>query len=627
MTQGTIDVPRKAMTDKAGNASVRGHYSKSTEDDAPARIDVDVRLDRMITQTTKEDLSSLKQAVEQKQESLTGHFRVEPPVFHLREKALRAVGEAKKWGDAIQDRRTKGDVLGVMKAMVELYKVQKKGKPVVERLLSLHSDSGKDVEALGTHEKTFRKLELLVSSFQFTMVKGNQQRAELDSPLDNHLEARLVARLGEKDVPVSNVPVKFTYDPDVSTVEPRSVLTDKDGYSRAGVRRVEPGDGNHVDTFISASPDGTVPGGWLPESLGEQFITRLKENALRFRVTRPRGCVSADPFRGPLYELACDLVSGANESVGKVTVVRGFVERTSGDRHPLSDRIEEALKDGLTLSKQVKVLEPSTPADAVPPRDPDAEVSGQYEADARGRILLVHAKLSRLTTHGKENENVAEVAIPLNDVPKTGQSAFPSSVHDLPVVPDPLRKATATHDKWVETFWTHRNPRAEFSTEVQPEQESYQEGDHPTFDFKTDRKCHLWVFAVDVKGKVVVLLPNFYQKDPPLIRAGGKVPIPDPEKFKITIKPPFGAERVKTVCTTRPIDVVASGHIGTLTKDAPLFVFPRDKKRKAESLTGVTLKPEEWSEAHTTVNTFPKGQTVTRGKRGLQALGLVSTDE
>ena len=832
LTQGTIDVPPKAMTDKAGKVSVRGHYSQSTKDDAPARIDVNVRLDQMITQMTNEDLSAFKQAVEQKQNSLTVRFRVQPPVFHLRKEALGVVGDAEKWSAAIRDRRAKGDilgvmkamaelyrvqnmgkpvvgrllrlhpdsgkdvdalgapketrdalesvlrslevkivsgdnqqaveqaalpepfvvqvlagkdpvagvpvaftvqegtitvpssreitdkdgkveaegryptplenddaarieakvsldeitknypdalkqvvepkqkrlavdfhvkppvfhlldeargivgkakkwkseiqahgtkrdVLGVMKAMAELYKVQNMGRPVVERLLRLHPDSGKDVDALGAPEETHHKLERLVSSFQFTLVNGDQQRAELDRPLNKALEAQLVAKLEEKDVPVSNVPVQFTFDQDRGTVEPRSVLTDEEGYVRAGVRRVDPGDGNDENTFITASPDGTGLGRWLPESLRTRFITDLKEKELRFRITRPRGCVSADPFRGPLYKLACDLVKDANESVGKFTVVRDFVERTSGDRHPLSDRIEEALKAGLTLSKQVRVLEPSTSENTLIPHDPDVEVSGLYEADAQGKSLRVDAKLSRLTNHGKEAETVAEATIPLNDLPGTGQSDLPSSAHDLPVVPDP--SGFATHDEWVETFWTHRNPRAAFRTEMQSEKEFYQEGDHPTFLFRTDRDCYLWVFAVDVKGNGGVLLPNFYRQKPPLIRARGRVSIPNPAEFSITIHPPFGSERVKTVCTTRPIDVVASQHVYALTAQSPLFGFSRENQRfrlvGGASLAGVTLDPGEWSEAHTTVITVPKGQTMTRGMRGLQDLGLVSTKE
>lgn len=641
VTQGTIDVPDTARTDEDGNASVVGHYSKSPEDDASAWIDVAVRLDHMLNQTTNEDLSALKQAIEQKQKSFTHRFHVRPPVFHLRKKALQAVDEAKKLDDRIRDSRTKEDVLGVMEAMAKLYKVQDKGKPVVERLLRLHPDSGKDVDTLGAPDATLSKLKRLVSSFHFTLVNGDQQRAELDRPLNNALEARLVAKLGETDVPVSNVPVRFTFDQGRGTVKPRSVLTDEEGYVRASVRHVEPGDGNHVNTFVTASPDGTGPRGWLPESLHTGFITHLKENDLRFWITRPRGCVSANPFRGPLYKLACELVKDANESVGKLdenerlkkTVVRGFVERTSDDRHPLSDRIEEALRDGLTLTKQVKVLEPpSTPGDAVTPRDPDVEVSGQWQYWADARSLWVTAKLSRLTNHGKEDESVAEVTIPLKDVPRTEQSVLPSSAHDLPVLPDP--SGFATHDEWVETFLAHRNPRAAFSTKVEAEQKVYQEGDHATFVFRTDRDCYLWVFAVDVKGNGVVLLPNFYQKDPPLIHAGKKkhlIPDPKEKAFKITIRSPFGVERVKTVCTTRSIDVVASGHVRALTAQSPLFDFSRENQRfrlvGGASLTGVTLDPGEWSEAHTTVITLPKGQIMTRGMRGLQDLGLVSMEE
>ena len=621
--EGTITVSSfRKNTDKHGRFEVEGRYPTPLENDDAARIEAKVPLHEI----TKNYPDALKPPVEDNQERFTVSFHVRPPVFHLRQEALVMVGKAKKLESEIQEHETQGNVLGVMKAMAELYKLQKKGKPVVERLVRLHPDSGKDVDALGAPDETHHKLERLVSSFQFTLVDGDQQRAELDRPLNKALEARLVAKLGENNVPVADVPVQFTFDQDRGTVAPRSVSTDKDGYIRADVSRVEPGDGNHVNTFITARLDGTGTGRWLPESLRTKFIAHLKKNARRFRITRPRGCVSADPFRGPLYKLACDLVKDANESVGKFTVVRGFVERTSGDRHPLSDRIEEALKDGLTLSKQVEVLEP-TPGDALTPRDPDVEVSGRYGADARG--LWVNAKLSRLTKQGKEAENVAEATIPLNDLPKTGQSALPSSDHDLPVVPDP--SGSATHDEWVEIFWTHRNPRAAFSTEVQPEKEFYQEGDHPTFLFRTDRDCYLWVFAVDVKGNGGVLLPNFYQKDPRLIRAGERVTIPDPKEFSITIHPPFGSERVKTVCTTRPIDVVASRHVRALTVQSPLFDFSRENQRfrfvGGASLTGVTFDPGEWSEAHTTVITGPKGQTMTRGMRGLRDLGLVSTEE
>ena len=651
--KGTITLSSsRKITDKDGKVEAEGRYPTPLENDDAARIEAKVSLDEI----TKNYPDALKQVVEPNQKRLAVDFHVKPPVFHLLDEALEMVDKAKGLKFEIQAHETKRDVLGVMKAMVELYKVQNKGKPVVERLVRLHSDSREDVKALHAPEETLSKLKRLVSSFRFTDVKGADQQAVFNSQLNEALSAKLEAKLKEEYVPAQDVPVRFEVkrgEEGIADVEHDDPLkTDGAGYVHASVKRVEPGNLKHRHISIFAKVDSRKLG----------FITDLEENnrhfeaTQKFTITRPHACKSGNSFRALVYELACDLAKQVNQSKGKPTVVRDFVmiKNTSRDCHPLSNHIEEALKVGLkltkqvkvqeppsgaevtqkcgaTLTKQVKVQEPSTSENALTPRAPEVEVSGLYQI--RGKNLWVNATLNRLTKDGKKDDLEAESgkSIPLDDLPE--KVHVPSSDDDLPVVPDP--SGFATHDEWVETFWIHPKPLAAFSTEIQPKKEYYNDKENPRFSFRTKKKCYLWVFSIGKTGNVYMLIPNYHNKKPRLVHEGEKVRIPDPTKdlkLKLTIKPPFGTERVKTICTEHHIDIVAPHHVDELTnKDNPVLKFSRENGRfrlvGGASLTGVTLDPGEWSEAHTTVITLPEGQTMTRGMRGLRDLGLVSTEE
>ena len=645
--KGTITLSSsRKITDKDGKVEVEGRYPQlPKKDEEDARIKVKVLLDEI----TKNYPDALKQLVKQKPEALMVKFQVLAPVFHLRKEARGMVDKAKGLKFEIQAHETKRDVLGVMKAMVELYKVQNMGSSVAERLLRLHPDSGKDVDALGDPDETRRELKDLVSSFQFTLVSGDQQWAKLGRPLKEPLKARLVAELGEETVPVAGVPVQFTFDKtldidktldkkDGGEIKTRSVWTNDEGYVHAKVLHVEPGDGKHQKTSVTVSLDDTRLKEWLPELLHPKFPD-LKNNNLVFSITRPLGCKASDDFARVLYKMACALVSKGvrDEDIKRLktkhpkTVVsvtkRGSKQEDQQESH-LNARMEQSLRGGLSLTRQLTVLTDSNSGDA---SDAAVRVSGTYQISNKQEISVSVNFETRVNDYYNLRAHEIE-KIPLKKLGKDKSvftddlRALSSSAHDLPVVPDP--SGFATHDEWVKTFWTHHNPRAAFRTEVQPKKESYNDKENPRFSFSTKKKCYLWVFSIDVKGNVYMLLPNFYQKDLQLIRAGEWVTIPDPTKFSITIGHPFGAERVKTICTEHHIDIVAPHHVDELTnKDNPALTFSRENGRfsfvKAVSLTGAG----EWSEAHTTVITLPKGQTMTQGMRGLQDLGLVSTEE
>ena len=247
-------------------------------------------------------------------------------------------------------------------------------------------------------------------------------------------------------------------------------------------------------------------------------------------------------------------------------------------------------------------------------------MSGVYEL-YRGN-LLVKATLTRLTDHGLES--ASETTIPRSAVPMKDFLSLTSSTHDLSLLSK--YSDSATHDEWVEALWHYHNPEQEFRTWIKPQKSVYQNNENAVFFFKTERDCYLWVFAIDVTGNGAVLLPNTYRRDlrQTLVRADeGWVSIPGPaDQFMLPVSLPFGAERIKTVCTTRATSLVSPASIRALDNRSPMFVFSRDNQRFRDVGVGLALNPDEWSEAHTMVSTIPKGRDTTRGQQGLESRGF-----
>ena len=621
VTQGRIDVPHTAWTDAQGKAQVVARYSVEIEE--PARIEARVLLD----QVTHEYPEALKQQVLKRSPQFTARFQVLPPVYHLLTHSQQLVSEGDTLHSRIQTAHKEGDVFLLMGALSELHAVQTEWDQVMERLRDRHPASAESAKSPGDAEDTLHDLERLISSFEFRVVKGNEQHAVLGRPLEDSLKAQLVVNMAGKEVPVSQVPVMFEFDQGKGDVDTH-VSTSLDGHALAIVHRVEPAGGkNGTEAIVVARLDVTNLGQSLSATFRERLHNHLHEQVLRFRIIPPRGCVSLSPFDAPLYELACDLVRQVNSSVGKPTIVRGFVERGSRQRHPLSDRIEEALVAGLTLTQQLQVLQLADSGSASTSHRGEVEVSGVYEQYGDG--LLVKAALTRLNDHG--TEAASETTIPRDALPKTGLNSVtrPSSSHTtIELVPN--HSQFTTHNEWMTAFWQHDNPQASFQTWIKPKEPNYREGEKASFLFKTERDCYLWVFNIGASGTGAVLLPNKYRPDAQqtLIRASdGWVPVPGPaDNFALPIGPPFGIERIKTICTTRPVSILSNHVFQNLQSQLPLFLFSEVDHRYRDvgvAPTGpVALKSEEWSEAHTKVVTLPKGQHTTRGMRGLRGLGL-----
>jgi hypothetical protein len=160
---------------------------------------------------------------------------------------------------------------------------------------------------------------------------------------------------------------------------------------------------------------------------------------------------------------------------------------------------------------------------------------------------------------------------------------------------------------------------------LESDQAMHNEGEEGHFRFRTSQDCYLTLINIGASGRWNVLLPNAWKPDPTdnLIRASsGWIQIPNTDdQFAFAVAPPFGTERVKAICSKHPIRLFESTDID----QGFLSIGPNDyqKLQKLEVIQR-QVDPADWSEAHAQIVTLPRGQTETKGQRGLRLHGLMA---
>ncbi len=529
-------------------------------------------------------------------------------------KNLRSrVEEFRKQAESL---RARGEVLQAILGLYRLMEAQETATQIQRRVVFLDPQARSAGFSAGKAVQTRHQLETLINVIQVRKESGDDQRAKPGRPLETPLVVRIVAALQDREVPIAHTPIQFSFQQGEGSLDPTGT-TDIQGMAQTVVRRVEP---SQREAIIVARllVDQIAEG--LPKSVRQQLDRRIQQQVSRFRVIPPWGCGAGNPLDDVLYKLACELAKRVNTSAGAPTVVQDFVEYRSKRRIALSERIERGIADGLVMTGTLQILDISALESSEPAASPRAVVSGRYGLSKDGSVW-VSAKLVRASDRGMEA--TSEAVIPRAVLSERDLGELRAS--GQPEAPKPILQAPSpgeTYDEWVEQFWDLRNPSASFKVELRSERPSYRVGEKATFLFRAERDCYLTVVNIGTSGGWTVLLPNRWRPEPPLVRASeGWVKIPGgADGFDFTVGAPIGEERVKAICTTRPVSLVKR-----MDLSGGLFRLSRGKERHFRDIT-VTEAPvrsEDWSTGHARISTLHRTQTQTRGLQGLRNRGLV----
>lgn len=548
-------------------------------------------------------------------------------IHDLGEIAAR-VDELRKQSQGLQ---TGGHVLRALSIQLRIMESQELAAQLRRRLVHLNPQVLATAPDSGQAAATRHDLDTLIDAIQIRLHAGDGQTAKFGRALDKPLVARVVSILPSGETAVRGVPVTFTFETGQGTLDPRSV-TDQQGYAETKVTRVEPGTSAEVVARLAVDDIAAD----VPTLLKSRILQRLSAQHARFRIIPPRAQVARTPFDEAVGALAIGLAERMNDSYGAVGVIRDFAENRSKRRLSLSSRIEQSLTSQLVQLKALRVREPSEPsqtgvakvdqpqAQMRSPQDPTAgqpsvAVSGVYELDPNGS-LWIEAKVVRLKD--REMEATMPATIPssalldedLRELRNKGRAPAASLF-----VPSPA--PTQSVGEWAEDLWNQRNSEG-FRTEIEPLRPSYHVGETAQFRFRTTQDCYLTVLNIGPRGTMTMLLPNFERPTPnlTLVRSNmGWVTFPSEEDgFEFSINPPLGAERVKAICTKTPTKLFENVDL----KQGLLQLSDQDRfKLRDIGVSQKALGPEDWSAAQTQVITLEKGQSETRGMRGLRGLG------
>ncbi len=506
-----------------------------------------------------------------------------------------------------------------------LMETQDLGAQLRRRISFMNPEAAKTAPSPGTTVSTQTRLEGLLAAVSLRKDGGEGQAARLARPLDQPLTARVVAALPGGEVPVPGVALRYTFDTGQGVVEPR-IVTDGQGKAAAAVTRVEPGPAAEVTAALAMDQ---IPSEF-PVRLRTQIEQRFARDILRYRIVPPRTGTTATPFDEAVALLAQGLAERMNDSYGAVGVVRDFVENRSKRRLSLSHRLEQSLTSQLVQLKALRVKEPAEAESASSATgatrslqsqeagQPVAAVTGVYELDPNGS-LWIEAKVVRLKDREMEATmpgTISPAALPEDSLRELRNQGPATAAPAILPAPAPSQSV----GKWVEDLWDQRNSDG-FKTEIEPMRASYRVGEAAEFRFRTNQDCYLTVLSIGPSGTMTMLLPNFERPNPnmTLVRASmGWVSFPTADDgFQFTIGPPLGTERVKTICTKTPTKLFEKVDV----KSGLLQVSEKDAFRLRDlGVSKKAMNPGDWSVAHTQVITLNRGQSETRGMRGLRGL-------
>ncbi len=512
--------------------------------------------------------------------------------------------------------REQGHVFQQIVALFRLIQKEEVGEKFEKRLVYLTKKPLPGDLRSGNVMHALHEYESALDSVSLQLYDGNRQKAQYGRPLQQPLVVEVMAALPQGKVPIAGFPVQFAFQTGSGAIDPAQP-TNAQGLAKAIVTRVEPAQSS---VTVMASVAWTR----MPFDLDTRIQADLKQrlSPIAFTVRPPWGCQTDDPFEDGLFKVACQLVAGVDESLGRETVVKEFIWTKSRKRIELSRQMEHYMAKGLALTGVLQMVQQDSQEHI--PANVRAIVSGEFGFDAQ-KGLWIDARLVRKATGHIEAVLPHKHYIPRSAVPRDALEMMGESSRDQPVTPIPVPGSSQPFADWVEQFWNTENPEAGFRTELHPGKSAYPVGENAMFRFTTTQDCYLTLVNIGTSGKWTLLLPNPYQPHTrnTLVRAGtqGRM-FPSPEDgFEFTVGPPLGSERIKAICTTKPIAIITGINLDqtffSLSVDTPKW---RDLQVTKAASSDQTF---DWSSAKAGIDTIAAGQHEPAGKTMLRSRGLV----
>lgn len=264
----------------------------------------------------------------------------------------------------------------------------------------------------------------------------------------------------------------------------------------------------------------------------------------------------------------------------------------------LSAYLEQALAGQLAAFGQVRILDKTQARGAIQETSLDGNLADALGSQAAVRGVLFdlgsEVKLNlRVTSATGEELATAAVAMPAQLVRNAGLKLVPDNYQEA-------RKALEICDARVQSSTLQVKLAMD-----RGDGGIYRKGDKLHLFLKANLDCYVKVLYHQVDGTKVLVFPNRFHPDARIQKDRMYQIPPDDNSFDLVVQAPFGAELVKLIASTDPIDVEGKD------PDANGLTVVRDDLAKLLGRTrgiALTKAATQYSEATAVVNTMDSGK-------------------
>ena len=459
------------------------------------------------------------------------------------------------------------------------------------------------------------KIKHIVQDLNLTTFSGDGQIVKTRKGLAEPLVGKVFIGKGEAWVPVSNIPVIFDYEIGTGELE-KEKTSGQDGIIQTKVHKITSyKEANHM---ISIKIDYASILAKINGGFAEKLLSPLKTKIAVFnyairtpKLTSNKSQVWNDSITDLSNQIISNIPPGKLPTLG----VFPFKDLRANRVTPFSQVLNEDIKIILARAKDLKLKEINIEHNKIPEETAKANgldyyVTGSYRIEKTGleiRSLLIE-------TQTKNIQSSANTIIARSEL----------NPHDLQLI-DMIsedvkaKQREKSYQEHLEKLIATKPLKSPFEVRVWTDKKEYEIKEKIVFYIKSEKNGYLTMLDVSPDGNITVIFPNKFHRDS-FIKAGVTYQVPSFDYgFNFQITGPAGLERVKAIITTNKIPLLK------LNLEKGFHSLQKETTRGIRAIQAISkqvgsIGSSPWSEAHSEIFIFNKGEKYSRGSRAIHSL-------
>jgi len=507
----------------------------------------------------------------------------------------------------------KGDVITALSSYLSGYQ-KAPALPPLKSALYIITLSKKNPEPQDMSAGEFEsRVKRIVQNLNLATVSGDRQTVKTRKGVTEPLVAKVSLGTGEKEAPVSNVPVIFNYETGEGELE-KEKTSGPDGTVQTTVHKIASyEEANHM---IAVRLDYISILSKVNGDFAEKLLSPLKTKRATFNyaVQTPKwGSTKSQAWRESITDLGNQIISNIPPGKEPVLGVVPFKDLRSNRVTPFSRILNEDITTILARAedlklKEITIEEGKSPEENAEANSLDYYVTGSYRMEKIG--LEIRSRL--IDTQTKNIQSSANIVIERKEL----------NPDDLALIDTMSEEFKSTQRKksyqeHLEKLVAAKPLDSSFDVRVWTDKKEYEVKEKIIFYIKSQKNSYLTMLDVSPNGNITVIFPNKFHRDN-FIESGVTYQVPSPHYgFEFSVTGPAGLERIKAIVTLNKVSLLK------LDLENGFHNLEKETTRGTRAIQALSKQVDSvgntaWSEAYSEIFIFNEGEKYTRGSRKIK---------